>query len=238
MTIQELADRAAVTTRTIRYYVEQGVLPPPERGRPAEYTEEHVRLLALVRRLKEQYLPLEEIREMLQRLTPEQVEQFLGRTEPVSQEPQSQGSAADYIAQVLTRGAFRSQLKGQVAPQPPAPQAPAPAPAAASRPPVPQTPPRRSTLAGATEASEASLFDETGPVAHERQRETSYETASHREAYMSEERTWQRVTLAPGVELHYEAQLSGGLRAAIERLIEAARTILGSNQEKGAEEQK
>ena len=65
MTIQELADRAEVTTRTIRYYVEQGVLPPPERGRPAEYTEEHVARLALVKRLKEQYLPLEEIRDTM-----------------------------------------------------------------------------------------------------------------------------------------------------------------------------
>src|SRR5436190_22249824 len=74
MTIQELADRAEVTTRTIRYYVEEGVLPPPERGRPAEYTDEHVRRLDLIRRLKEQYLPLEAIRAPMQRLTLAQVE--------------------------------------------------------------------------------------------------------------------------------------------------------------------
>src|SRR5438552_13620567 len=82
MTINELAMQAGVTTRTIRYYVEQGVLPPPERGRPAEYTEEHVQRLALIRRLKEQYLPLEEIRDMLHRLSREQVEAFLAEHTP------------------------------------------------------------------------------------------------------------------------------------------------------------
>ena len=54
MTIQELAERARVTTRTIRYYTEQGLLPAPERGRPARYTEEHLQRLELIRRLKEQ----------------------------------------------------------------------------------------------------------------------------------------------------------------------------------------
>ncbi len=86
MTIQELADRAEVTTRTIRYYVEQGVLPPPERGRPAEYTEEHVERLALIKRLKEQYLPLEEIRDTLQHLSLAEVEQLVEQYSPSSQE--------------------------------------------------------------------------------------------------------------------------------------------------------
>src|SRR5438477_9635850 len=103
MTIQELADRAEVTTRTIRYYVEQGVLPPPERGRPAEYTEEHVARLALIKRLKEQYLPLEEIRDTLQRLSLTEVQALVADYSPQQEQAQKVDSAADYIANVLGR---------------------------------------------------------------------------------------------------------------------------------------
>ncbi len=53
---------------------------------------------------------------------------------------------------------------------------------------------------------------------------------------MTEERTWQRVTLAPGVELHYEASASEANRNAMAAIIEAARTILGSHPEKGTEQ--
>ena len=100
MTIQELADRAEVTTRTIRYYVEQGVLPPPERGRPAEYTEEHVARLALIKRLKAQYLPLEEIRDTMQRLSLPEVEALAADYSPQQEQAQKLESATDYIANV------------------------------------------------------------------------------------------------------------------------------------------
>ncbi len=237
MTIQELADRAAVTTRTIRYYVEQGVLPPPERGRPSEYTGEHLRLLDLVRRLKEQYLPLEEIRDILQRLTPDQVEDFLRRTEPPIPEPGPQDSAADYISQVLTRGALRAQLKEQA---PPAPQpAPAPIPPPMSASPATQPAPyRRSVSVGTEAASKAAPSQESAVVAYEQQAAAPDDTGGPGQSYIAEERTWQRVTLAPGVELHYEAQAQVAQLGAIRRLIKAARTILGSHPEKGTEEQK
>ncbi len=119
MTIQELADRAEVTTRTIRYYVEQGVLPPPGYGRPAEYTEEHVERLALIKRLKEQYLPLEEIRDTIQRLTLEEVEQLVNEsTFPTQQVAQQQKleSASDYLNNVLGRGMVREQMKKRISP--------------------------------------------------------------------------------------------------------------------------
>jgi len=111
MTIQELADRAEVTTRTIRYYVEQGVLPPPERGRPAEYNEEHVARLALIKRLKAQYLPLEEIRDTMQRLSLPEVEALVAEYPPQQEQTQKLDSAADYIANVLGRGMVRVQMK-------------------------------------------------------------------------------------------------------------------------------
>lgn len=239
MTIQELADRAAVTTRTIRYYVEQGVLPPPGRGRPSEYTGEHLRLLDLVRRLKEQYLPLEEIRDILQRLTPDQVEEFLGRTAPVEPQPGARDSAADYISQVLNRGALRSQLKDQALP-PPAPRPmPAPAqPAPGTNQPPPAPPLRRTAAAPAVpqESSHPSQQEPPPTTPQGLQAGATPGGASHQQASPGEERTWQRVSLAPGVELHYEAEAYGAASHSIRKLIEAARTILGSNPEKGTEE--
>ena len=46
MTIQELANEANVTPRTIRYYVEQGILPAPQSPEhaanlPVDTEEEH-----------------------------------------------------------------------------------------------------------------------------------------------------------------------------------------------------
>jgi DNA-binding transcriptional MerR regulator len=119
MTIQELADRAEVTTRTIRYYVEQGVLPPPGYGRPAEYTEEHVERLVLIKKLKEQYLPLDEIRDTLQRLTLDEVEQLISDPTNPPQEVAKQQkleSASDYLNNVLGRGMVREQMKRKMPP--------------------------------------------------------------------------------------------------------------------------
>jgi DNA-binding transcriptional MerR regulator len=237
MTIQELADEAGVTTRTIRYYVEQGVLPPPERGRPAEYTGEHVRLLHIVRRLKEQYLPLEEIRDMLQSLTVDQAEEFLRRTESPKQGPETQGSAADYISQVLSRGALRAQLKEQ------APPSPAPMPPYQTEPfrPSPGVQPAPARSAGSTtpgDASTATHAQETAVKSYEQQGVLGSDTEKPQQSYIGEERTWQRVALAPGVELHYEVSTSGARPYAIQKLIEAARAILGHGLEKGTEQRK
>jgi DNA-binding transcriptional MerR regulator len=64
--IGELADRAGVSTRTVRYYVSEGLLPPPVVAGPnSRYNDAHLERLAIINRLKEQYLPLKEIRRRL-----------------------------------------------------------------------------------------------------------------------------------------------------------------------------
>lgn len=65
--IGELAELAAVTPRTIRYYTAEGLLPPPEtRGKYARYGPEHLGRLRMIARMKEDYLPLGEIRRRLE----------------------------------------------------------------------------------------------------------------------------------------------------------------------------
>ncbi len=219
MTIGELAEEAGVTPRTIRYYVEQGLLPAPESGRPAEYGDEHVRRLALIRRLKDQYLPLEEIRDMLERLSLDELEALVRQPLPRTAPRGPLSSAADYITTVLGRGALREQLK-QTAPAPPAPPpsyAPAPRTAPGALPPAaaaPGTPPSRPPAMAPPPAAVPAQ-------------------AAAPEAAPS---TWQRVPLAPGVELHYITPGTPRQRHFVARLRDAASRIWDALPEKDVEE--
>jgi len=73
-TIGELADAAGVTVRTIRYYVKEGLLPAPHtQGRYALYNDSYLKRLELIRRWKDNYLPLKEIRVRIQPLSDQEV---------------------------------------------------------------------------------------------------------------------------------------------------------------------
>jgi DNA-binding transcriptional MerR regulator len=216
-TIGELADIASATPRTIRYYTAEGLLPPPDtRGRYALYSADHLNRLLLIARLKDAYLPLGEIKARMEHLDAEQVEQLL--TEYVVP-PAPSGSAADYIAQVLsapatspapapasTRRLAESAPSYNVAGAPAAPigfaappATPAPVPSAA---PPPSAAPAR-----------AGLLKRLVP----QRREVA--------APPIEEETWQRVGLAPGVELHVREPLAPDMRERVTRLIERAREL-------------
>jgi DNA-binding transcriptional MerR regulator len=110
--IHELAERAGVTVRTIRYYTIEGLLPQPvNRGKYAYYTMEHVHRLELIRRLKDAYLPLREIRQTLSSMSDGEVLARLHEHPPVgSEQPpsvpapaQRAPKALDYIAQLMDR---------------------------------------------------------------------------------------------------------------------------------------
>jgi len=63
MTIRQLADRAGVTQRTIRYYTDEGLIDAPvDKVRTPRYTERHLLQLLAAARLKAGYLPLRVIR--------------------------------------------------------------------------------------------------------------------------------------------------------------------------------
>ncbi len=96
LTLTELSERAEVTPRTVRYYIQQGLLPAPGGGPKARYDERHVKLLRLVKDLQRQHLPLSEIRARLESLDDEGIDHLLA-TPP----PAEAGSAVDYIRRVL-----------------------------------------------------------------------------------------------------------------------------------------
>ena len=103
--LSQLCDAADVTPRTVRYYIQQGLLPAPEsRGPGAHYNQGHLGRLRLIRRLQQEHLPLGEIRERLDRLTDAEVNQLL-RSAP---ETNRDTSALGYIRGVLAGGGPRS----------------------------------------------------------------------------------------------------------------------------------
>lgn len=72
MKMRELEQRSGVGRETIRYYIRMGLLPEPARPKAnvADYAQEHVRRLGVIRRLQaERYLPLSFIKQVLDRPT-------------------------------------------------------------------------------------------------------------------------------------------------------------------------
>jgi DNA-binding transcriptional MerR regulator len=64
--IEELATKAGVSRRTVRYYVQRGLLPAPYGlGRGRHYGEEHLAALLQAKMLQERGEDLEGIREIL-----------------------------------------------------------------------------------------------------------------------------------------------------------------------------
>lgn len=68
-TIDELAAKTGVSSRTIRFYQSKGALPPPERrGRKAYYGPSHVERLELIAKLQDRGLQIRAIRNLCERL--------------------------------------------------------------------------------------------------------------------------------------------------------------------------
>ncbi|MFD7937671.1 MerR family transcriptional regulator [Streptomyces sp. NPDC054950] len=72
LTVDELAARAGVTVRTVRFYGTKGLLPPPVIGprRVGHYGAGHLARLALIEELRRQGLTLAAIERYLDRLPP------------------------------------------------------------------------------------------------------------------------------------------------------------------------
>lgn len=112
--IGELAQKAGVSVRTIRYYISEGLLPSPEvRGRYTNYDEDYLRRIRLIRRLKDAYLPIKEIRRKLETESEEEIEAFLRLYEG---QHTSREGALEYIANLRAESAPRAKI------MPPAPR--------------------------------------------------------------------------------------------------------------------
>nr|AYM54231.1 transcriptional regulator MerR family [Sorangium cellulosum] len=106
--LDELAGEAGVAPRTVRYYVQRGLLPAPEfRGKDTAYGREHLARLRAIKVLQQAHLPLEEIQARLAGASVDEIERIAA------------GAPARGVVEVRCPG------PGEVLP-PPAPAAGAP----------------------------------------------------------------------------------------------------------------
>ncbi len=233
--IGDLAGLVGSTPRTIRYYVAQGLLPPPVgSGAGAYYTNDHLERLRLIQRLQRQHQPLSEIRQRLSQLGAREVAALVAHDEPET----PSDSALDYV---------RTVLAGPVTPITPLPMSPAarpparrlaspafgllqgrsaesPAGVSSSLPPsrlrdVPPAP--RSAAVGETTAGFSSPTQTAAPSAAEASgaAETELQTPEQRSQ-------WDRIGLTPNIEIHVRRPLSRLENRRVERLITIARHML------------
>ncbi len=201
--VNELADEAGVTRRTVHYYVAQGLLPPAgTEGPGTRYGEGHLDRLRLIRELQREHLPLSEIRSRLERLNDEQVRDLLNAGESL---PEPRGTAFDYIQSVLAGTNRRALSVAMPARAPAARQAPA----AAATPPAPPAgappPPFPAPVAAAPALPSAASPPEPSNAARSQ---------------------WERISLGPDVELHVRRPQSRLQNRAVDRLVALARQLL------------
>ncbi len=129
LTLDELCERAGVTVRTVRYYISEGLLPPPTGAGPAaRYGQEHLDRLAIISELKDRYLPLREIRRPLDQMTSDDITTTATHlpaappaatfAAPVSRQLREPTPADDYIAGVLGQQPSRSRSTSRASPGP------------------------------------------------------------------------------------------------------------------------
>jgi DNA-binding transcriptional MerR regulator len=193
ISLTDLARRADVTPRTVRYYIGQGLLPGPVgQGPAAHYEDSHLDRLRLIKRLQLQHLPLAEIRSRLEELDDEQIATLADEVAPTTTpEPEGQSgqSALAYIKGVLGGSPglaeIAPRLAGSLTTRPYAVRAREPTTDYLLKP-----PPLKPRSPG------------------------------------SERSTWERISLAPDIELHVRRPLDRQTIKQLDQLLDAARTLL------------
>lgn len=117
LTIEDLAKLSNLSLRTLRYYIQEGLLPGPNTaGKYASYSQEHLDYLSMIQRLKRLHLPLKEIRHLLSNMTPEDMSRILNYQDQIHlsvqdavdsynilSENEEPSSALDYIRNLEQR---------------------------------------------------------------------------------------------------------------------------------------
>lgn len=235
-TIEQLALEADTSVRTIRYYTQEGLLPPPDaRGRYALYTAAHRDRLKVIQRLKDAFLPLWAIKAQLHQWTDAEAAEFLSlgseweqtalqilqKFAPPAQRPPPaprsgsepsalQESAVDYIARVLAgkKGELPNSLQSPSA----APLRPAGSPQQTSEPVVQSPVPQSRELAAKSLSGGSARSASAGTGAKSKKEGLQAEE--------TQEEAWLRVPLTPALEVHARLPLS----PETERQLAAIRT--------------
>ncbi len=207
----DLCDLAAVTPRTVRYYVQQGLLPAPGASGPgAHYDDGHLNRLRLIRKLQRGHLPLAEIRTRLSALSDHEVREIIKRP---SQPPPD--SALEYVRMLKARKGGTLNLSE------PSPTLEAPTiRASALAAPVLNAPEMR--VGDVRHSAGSSVLQ--APSSEVARPEASATAAP------LDRSQWERISLSPEVELHVRRPLTREHNRSVTRIIEIARQLLAEEE--------
>ena len=191
--ISELAALADVSPRTIRYYVQEGILPQPEiRGKYAVFTDEDRNRLELVKRLKEAYLPLNRIRELLEALDDRKIVALLAEFD------QDPVSALSSLQALPVFNPLTVEYAPALSPEESAGM-------------------KENALDYIYQVRDRQQLREAGPSRFQRfSAQPAEDTAPATEQ-------WQHLILAPGLELHIRQPVSSSLQPLIDRILQLAK---------------
>lgn len=221
--LQDLADSVGMEPRTIRSYIEQGLLRGPESlGRNARYGEGHLRRLQAIRAMKDlDGMSLGEIRKALLTLSEDAIaaiaERAPNRDEGGGAAASGSGSALDYLRSV------KQALGGDWAAAPsPAPGVPRPMAPGAPRPMAPGAPVARDPLRSPAPSPQPgsrtpleALLDELGRYRPKRPVKPRAKGTP-----------WFRIQVTPDVELSVRGVRSPEELAQFERIADHLREFL------------
>lgn len=141
--LDDLVQMSGVNLRTIRFYIQEGLLPGPDtRGKFAHYSQRHLDTLTLIQRFKRFNMPLVQIKQVLANSTVDEISQMVmyqnilnpTQNQPVAKTPDQRveqtDSALDYLRNLENVWAkAQSTTRTRSAPAPaPSIQAASPAP--------------------------------------------------------------------------------------------------------------
>ena len=116
LTLQEISDQTQVEIRTLRSWIDEGLLDPPDKsGRGARYPRENVERAFAVLALKKEKKSLKEIAEMFMLASPVEIQDWAAQAPSLTTSPAPTGSPREYLENL--RASEKGVMRAHLAPE-------------------------------------------------------------------------------------------------------------------------
>ena len=209
--LKELCKTTNVTERTVRYYIKEGLLPSPSGSGPfSRYSYEHWLRLTLIRRLKEEFLPLHEIKNQLNSRSLTELTELARSSGLLPDQPPA--ASPSHLTLLLRPDTLRQQLNPPSEHAPPPPHRPLL---------IPRPPTNSPSVVMRFPGSPANNNNNNSHLVLQ---PPIFQPNDEEPELLGD--SWERVSLAPGVELHVQREVIRRKREQLEALLKEAKKLL------------